>query len=115
MDHLTARNPDGTPAPPQQRATAGARPSLLVRLKCTEPVRLYGYGAVLLAAVALVPLLASTSWSPLHTWAVCVLAAVAAAVEAIRASVYPPAAVAAMVLSGQPLPLAIPSQKDANA
>lgn len=72
--------------------TVSARPSLLSRLKLTEPVRLYLYsvGVVLIAGLVLMGKLTG-EWSAYLTGALAVVLGVAGGGEAARASVYSPA------------------------
>lgn len=114
MTHLTARNPDGTPAPPS-RSTVNARPGWVARTKLTEPARLYGHGLVLVAAVALLPVVLDDELGPgFIAWAVGVLLALALVIEAVRASVYSPATAVALVLSRQGQPT-IPAPESESA
>jgi hypothetical protein len=69
-----------------------ARPSLLSRLKLTEPVRLYLYslGSVLIAGLVLMGYLTG-EWSAYLTGALAVVLGVGGGGEAARSSVYSPA------------------------
>jgi hypothetical protein len=96
---LTARNPDGTPAPP--RATVTARPSWAARMKLHEPVRLYGHALALVVAIANLALLAAGVRLPAagDLLVGVIIGALVATTEGIRASVYSPATMVGLLLA----------------
>jgi membrane protein implicated in regulation of membrane protease activity len=90
-------NPDGTPAPPAPQPPA---PGLLRTWKLLEPVRLYlwGLATVVLLALAITGALTG-AWVGLALTAVGVLLGLGGAAEAIRASVFSPAAMMGLVIA----------------